>query len=288
MLEYRRRLPHFQPDNAYIFLTWRLFGSLPETRVKGPYPTPGHAFVAADRALDRPGSGPQWLRDPRIAGLVAESIRSGESQRRWYELDAWVVMPNHVHLLILPWVAVPAITRWLKSWTARQANHVLGFTGQPFWQDESYDHWVRNRRERDRIAGYIEQNPVSAGLAASAEQWEWSSARGQAEPPAPPRTPETPEIPETPKIPERPGRPERPEIPGRPEIPETPEMPEMPQTAETAEIPETPRMHLGILECRASGPHVITCPSEPYVPYTRKSTAYERVRNRSDAGPAGP
>ena len=187
MLEYRRRLPHFQLDDAHIFLTWRLFGSLPAVRAKGHYPTPGHAFVAVDRALAQPGSGPQWLRDPRIAGLVAESIRSGESQRRWYELDAWVVMPNHVHLLILPQVSVPTITRWLKSWTARQANQLLGLTGQSFWQDESYDHWVRNRQERDRIVWYIEQNPVSAGLAAAVEQWRWSSAGGQAEPPAPPQ-----------------------------------------------------------------------------------------------------
>jgi REP element-mobilizing transposase RayT len=95
-------------------------------------------------------------------------------------------MPNHVHLLILPQVPVPAITRWLKSWTARQANQLLGLAGQPFWQDESYDHWVRNRRQRDRIVRYIEENPVSAGLAASAEQWGWSSAGGQAAPPAPP------------------------------------------------------------------------------------------------------
>jgi putative transposase len=176
MLEYRRRLPHFQPDHVHIFLTSRLFGSLPAVRAKGHYPTPGHAFVAADRALDHPGSGPQWLRDPPIAGVVAESIRSGANRRRWYELDAWVVMPNHVHLLILPQVPVPAITRWLKSWTARQANQLLGLAGQPFWQDESYDHWVRSRQQRDRIVRYIEQNPASAGLAASAEQWEWSSA----------------------------------------------------------------------------------------------------------------
>ena len=89
MLEYRRRLPHFHPDHAYIFLTGRLFGSLPAIHARGSYPTPGHAFVAADRPLDHPGSGPQWLRDPRIAGLVAESIRSGESRRRWYWTRGW-------------------------------------------------------------------------------------------------------------------------------------------------------------------------------------------------------
>jgi hypothetical protein len=55
----------------------------------------------------------------------------GMSWRYCYEMDAWVVMPNHVHLLILPRVPVPAITRWLKSWTARQANQLFGRSGQP-------------------------------------------------------------------------------------------------------------------------------------------------------------
>ena len=157
--------------------------------------------MAADRALDRPGLGPQWLRDPRIAALVVETIQIGEARdigmswRYCYEMDAWVVMPNHVHLLILPRVPVPAIMRWLKSWTAREANQLLGRSGQPFWQDESYDHWGRNRQQRDRIVRYIEDNPVSAGLVASAEQWSWSSAGWQAAPPAPPpkhsRTPDS-------------------------------------------------------------------------------------------------
>ena len=84
--------------------------------------------MAADRALDRPGFGPQWLRDPRIGALVVESIQIGES-RSCYELDAWVVMPNHVHLSILPRMPVPAIMRWLKSWTARQANQLLRRSG---------------------------------------------------------------------------------------------------------------------------------------------------------------
>jgi REP element-mobilizing transposase RayT len=95
-------------------------------------------------------------------------------------LDTWVVMPNHVHMLILPQAPVPTIMRWLKAWTAREANRLLGCRGESFWQDESYDHWVRNCQERDRISRYIEQNPVAAGLAESVEQYEWSTA-GQAE-----------------------------------------------------------------------------------------------------------
>jgi putative transposase len=92
-------------------------------------------------------------------------------------------MPNHVHLLILPNIAAAKIMRWLKGSTARKANRLLERTGLPFWQDESYDHWVRNAKEFDRIVGYIDENPVSAGLVS----WPWSSGAWQAEPPAPPR-----------------------------------------------------------------------------------------------------
>ena len=92
-------------------------------------------------------------------------------------------MPNHVHLLILPKIEVAKIMRWLKGSTARAANQILERTGLPFWQDESYNHWVRNHKEFGRIIGYIEENPVSAGLV---WHWPWSSGAWQAKPPAPP------------------------------------------------------------------------------------------------------
>jgi REP element-mobilizing transposase RayT len=175
MPDYWRRLPHFHPDGAHLFVTWRLHGSLPEMPPDIIYATPGHAFAATDRALAQ-GHGRRWLDDPRVARIAAEAIRNGESQKRFYELDAWVVMPNHVHMLILPQVAMPQITHWLKGRTAREANLLLERTGEPFWQDESYDHWARNEREFQRIAAYIEENPVSAWLAATPEDWPWSSA----------------------------------------------------------------------------------------------------------------
>jgi len=61
-----------------------------------------------------------------------------------YDLHAYVVMSNHVHLLITPHEPLSKITHSLKRFTARKANELLGLTGQPFWQDESYDHLVRN------------------------------------------------------------------------------------------------------------------------------------------------
>jgi len=171
MQEYRRKLPHFHPDHAYLFLTWRLWGSLASNAPIPNYPTPGHAFVAADRELHAAQSRFLWLKDPKIAECVASTIQAGECERAFYELYAWVVMPNHVHLLILPKVPVAEITRWLKGSTARYANQFLGRTGLPFWLD------------------YIERNPVSAGLIGAPEHWPWSSATGQAKPPAPPAPP---------------------------------------------------------------------------------------------------
>ena len=85
-------------------------------------------------------------------------------------------MPNHVHLLITPQTDVPKLLQKLKGSTARQANHWLGRTGTPFWQEESYDHLVRNSPEFVRIEKYIVQNPVQAKLVQSAEEYPWSSA----------------------------------------------------------------------------------------------------------------
>jgi putative transposase len=181
MPEYKRRLPHFQPNDAYLFLTWRLWGSLPAKAEAVPHPTPGHAFAAADRELDRRNSRPLWFKDTRIAELVSRTILAGDSERRYYDLCAWVVMPNHVHLLALPRVPVSTLMKWLKGSTARDGNLILGRTGNPFWQDESYDHYLRDSLQLNRTVTYIEENPVSAGLVTEAERWPWSSAGWQIE-----------------------------------------------------------------------------------------------------------
>jgi putative transposase len=174
MAEYRRRLPH-PPDDAYIFVTWRLHGSLPAVRPDVIYATPGHEFVAQDRALDW-ADGARWLSDSRVAHVAAKTILAGASEKALYELMAWAVMPNHVHVLVSPKVPLAKITNWILGRTANEANLLLGRTGTPFWLDESYDHWARNAAGRDRIADYIEENPVSAGLVSRPEDWRWSSA----------------------------------------------------------------------------------------------------------------
>jgi len=108
--------------------------------------------------------------------MVVEAIHYNGSVLGHFTLHAFVVMPNHVHLLVTPLTALPKLTKSLKGITAKRANEWLGITGTPFWQEESYDHLVRNQPEFERIRRYIEWNPVRAGLAAVASGFRWSSA----------------------------------------------------------------------------------------------------------------
>jgi REP element-mobilizing transposase RayT len=107
---------------------------------------------------------------------VVTALREGDRRFHRYDLHSFVVMANHVHLLVTPHVAA---NRWLgplKGFMAHQANVLVGRQGTPFWQDESYDHLVRSDREFERIRAYIEQNPVTAGLVATVGEFRWSSA----------------------------------------------------------------------------------------------------------------
>lgn len=188
----RGYLPHRKVSGATYFVTFRLADSLPRTVLQQFMER--HQILAlapcseADRAealrvaqrreiehhLDR-GTGACHLRRVEIARWVIETLRHFNGQR--YELHEWVVMPNHVHVLLTPSVghSVSDIIKSWKQYVAVRANRELGSEGCPFWQRESYDHWVRNPVEFERIAHYIRQNPVKAGLCSQAEHWPWSS-----------------------------------------------------------------------------------------------------------------
>jgi REP element-mobilizing transposase RayT len=173
---YERRLPHWHPKGRDVFITWRLHGTLPKSRFVPPNGlTSGQAFACLDRLLDRASYGPSWLRRPEVARCVDDALHYASSDLRHFDLHAYVVMPNHVHVLITPLAPVPKIMHSLKGYTAREANLLLDRTGLPFWQRESYDHWVRDG-EFERIRRYIELNPVRAGLVGEACLYPWSSA----------------------------------------------------------------------------------------------------------------
>ncbi len=173
---YERNLPHWYPPGQDIFLTWRLRGSLPRhLRGIASKDLSGKRFVELDRALDKADVGPLWLRDPRVAESLPVLFREAV-EKRLHSVHAYAIMANHVHVLITPLAPVASITKRVKGASARGANRLLGFTGSLFWQDESFDHWIRTPGEWQKIRNYIEQNPVSAGLVARPEDWPWSSA----------------------------------------------------------------------------------------------------------------
>ena len=172
-----RRLPHIYEIGRPVFSTWRLYGSLPPNRFfSGGVLTSGRVFVAMDRLLDDARVGPVYLRRLDLADMVVESIHYHDQVLRKYELHAFALMPNHVHLLVTPAIALPKLTKLLKSITAKRANEILARTGTPFWEEESYDRLVRDRGEFERIRFYIENNPVRGGLVGKAEEYRWSSA----------------------------------------------------------------------------------------------------------------
>ena len=170
-------------EETYLFVTWRLAGPCRKVgsprgwQAETPAPRLGGRLLRRIAKWTRLRFGPVWLKDTRVAQVVADALRHGESERCFYQLRAWVIMPNHVHVLLLPKTDLSTITRWVKGSTARQANLILNRTGEPFWQDESFDHRVRNDFELGRIVRYVECNPVSAGLVANPGSWAWSSAR---------------------------------------------------------------------------------------------------------------
>jgi REP element-mobilizing transposase RayT len=128
-----------------------------------------------ERHLDK-GIGACALRRPEVAELAARALQFFDRDR--YQLRAWVVMPNHVHVVFSPApnCTVSAIVKSWKSFIALHANRILHRTGDRFWQPESYDHWIRNDEEHLRCCRYVHNNPVKAGLCRMPEQWRWSSA----------------------------------------------------------------------------------------------------------------
>jgi putative transposase len=130
--------------------------------------------IELETYLDK-GRGACHLQRTEIARLVEDSFRFRHGQD--YELRAWVIMPNHVHLLfkVLGMPMSQLLDAW-KGFTAKQANKVLGRRGK-FWQEGYWDTFMRDAEHERRTQKYIEENPAKAGLVASRKDWPWGSAR---------------------------------------------------------------------------------------------------------------
>ena len=211
---HRRHLPHYYLPNAVYFVTFCLAGSLPRVRVleltgerrdverkqKGepdrslPKSIPTKGFDRdlewLDRVLHGASKSVRWLSDPRVAEIVSQALKTRDAKE--YELVAYTIMPNHVHVVFgigehglfehvtqiddLSYKPLSKIVGSLKRQTAKESNRILGRKGA-FWQDETYDRVVRDAKELEMIVRYVLNNPVKAGIVKEWREWKWTYSR---------------------------------------------------------------------------------------------------------------
>jgi len=178
----RGYLPHLYRDGASYFVTFCLADVADGKKAARSrrYSSDGPDEIAEsfEPALS---TGECLLGDSALAGVVETALL--HFQRERYGVSAWCVMPNHVHVVVTPFVhfTLGKILHSWKSFTAHMINKKLGRQG-PVWQEESFDHVIRNVDEFRKFVTYTEMNPVVAGLADRPEQWSLSSARWKVKP----------------------------------------------------------------------------------------------------------
>jgi putative DNA methylase len=179
----RGYLPHFDGGEIAQTVTFRLFDSMPQELLdrwrqelnflpEKDYDRERRKRI--DAYLDQ-GHGSCYLKDDCLAEIVQQALLHFDGQR--YALHAWVVMPNHVHVLFTPKAehTMSQIAHSWKSYTANECNKLLKRKGE-FWQREPFDRYIRDANHYANAVLYIENNPVKAGLCERPEDWRWSSA----------------------------------------------------------------------------------------------------------------
>ena len=158
-------------------VTFRLADSLPGSvyeTILASAKTDEDRFKRLDGLIDR-GRGACILKREDIAAIVEGALQHFDGER--YRLLAWVLMPNHVHVLIeqSEGYSLSDILHSWKSFTSKKINMLEGTTGA-VWASDYHDRFVRNAEHYENALRYIEQNPVKAGLVSHAEEWLFSSA----------------------------------------------------------------------------------------------------------------
>ena len=191
-LFYRGYLPHWQPLSATFFVTFRLKGSIPMNilnqliiqkqallAIAGNdkeeiYKANKRFFKLTEDYLDTNPNEPYWLKEPDNMAVVKEALHYRDG--KVYTLYAYCVMSNHVHLLINTLETnedyLYKIMQDFKKRTGKLCNRHLDRTGNSFWEEEYYDHLVRDEKEFHNILNYIYNNPVKAKLVENGDDWE--------------------------------------------------------------------------------------------------------------------
>ncbi len=209
---YRIRLPHIQPVGALYFVTFRLGDSLPQPifkkmkdemeqnilKIKKEFPRnfkekvnieKKRFFGKFEHQLDSHPYGNCYLKRPDVAAIVSEKLQEYDGVH--YELCAYCIMPNHVHVLFdftpqvlhkdltymdeVPETYLPLckVMQLIKGGSSFSINRLLGRKGT-LWQRDYFDYYVRNHKEFNNILIYILENPVKAGFVKEREHWPFS------------------------------------------------------------------------------------------------------------------
>lgn len=211
MAFYKRKLPHFQFEQAEFFVTYRLANSLPQPVVqeiiierrrlnraiqkyKPEEKEEGSdklsdlhkkrelLFNKYEKYLDQAETGPTWLQEEEIADIVQEALHYRDNKK--VDLYAYSIMPNHVHavfrLLSIEDIGngeieypLTSVLKNMKSYTALESNRELNREGT-FWQSESFDRVIRDQDELENVIRYTLNNPVKAGLVDHWKEWPYT------------------------------------------------------------------------------------------------------------------
>lgn len=210
-VSYKRNLPHLQPPNAVFAITICLSGALPKKRIeeliderslrifeiKASELTEKEQEIALTKAhqiyfgkfddlLDNANTGPTWLSRKDVAQVVVNSLEYLDGKD--FKLACYSIMSNHIHLVVYKCKRqLFDILGRFKSFTGLKANDLIygksrqGNSRPQFWQNESYDRFIRNRREFYAQTRYAVNNPVKAGLVTNWRSWRFTYLREEFE-----------------------------------------------------------------------------------------------------------
>ncbi len=179
----RGYLPHHDSRGTYQHITFHVADSLPAIAIErmstdlSNLPDDEVAQARRERiqTLLDAGYGSCPLKPSAHAAIVEDSLLHGDGDR--YRLLEWVIMPNHVHVLLEQTTC--SLAKVVQSWkrhTARQIHLLDADAVRPLWQREYWDRFIRDEVHYRAVVRYIHDNPVTARLVSRAQDWQWGSA----------------------------------------------------------------------------------------------------------------
>jgi REP element-mobilizing transposase RayT len=184
----RGYIPHYDAAGITQFITMRLADSVPqhvqlqlkaelealEASGVGPQVLGQERRKRIERLLDA-GYGSCVLANEAVAQVVIQSLETLKAAG--HELTRWVIMPNHIHLLMKAHseASLASVIRFFKARTAKLANKALSGSGR-FWFPEFFDRYICDSDHLNKVIRYIDENPVRAGLVKLPQEWRFSSA----------------------------------------------------------------------------------------------------------------